>query len=85
MSSESHGVSAAQDERVALSAQHIKSLFPFHVILDEQMRILHHGDKITQLCPLLAIPDQFSKHLRFIGHAAETASRTFVNTSGQCS
>src|SRR5215472_12743508 len=62
MSSESHGDSAADDPRIAISARHLRSLFPFHLIVDDQLRIVHRGDRLVQLCPLLAIPDLFSSH-----------------------
>lgn len=62
MSSELRGVSAADDLRIALSAAHIGLLFPFHVIFDEGLRILHNGEKLAQLCPLLTISDLFSDH-----------------------
>jgi class 3 adenylate cyclase len=62
MSSTSHGISATHGASPALSAPHLKSLFPFHLMIDEQMRILHYGEGLVRVCPLLATSEPFHKH-----------------------
>lgn len=64
MSSTSHGSSASAYERLTLSAQHLESLFPFHIVFDEEMRIIHHGARSLRLCPTLKTGDLFSEHFQ---------------------
>ena len=64
MSSTSHGNSAGSYGRLTLSAQHLRALFPFHIVFDAEMRIIHHGDRLARLCPTLKTGDQFSEHFQ---------------------
>jgi len=62
MSSTSHGNSAGSYGSITLSAQHLRALFPFHIVFDTEMRLIHHGDRLGRLCPKLKMGDLFSEH-----------------------
>jgi hypothetical protein len=62
MSSISHGSDAARDERVSLSARQLQSIFPFHIIFDQEMRIVDCGDRLVRLSPALSTQDLFDEH-----------------------
>ena len=64
MSSTSHGNSAGSYGSLTLSAQHLRVLFPFHIVFDGEMRIIHHGDRLGRLCPTLKPGDLFSEHFQ---------------------
>jgi class 3 adenylate cyclase len=64
MSSISHGNSAGAYGHLTLSAEHLRALFPFHIVFDAEMRIIHHGDKLARLSPTLKMGDQFSEHFQ---------------------
>jgi class 3 adenylate cyclase len=64
MSSISYGNNADSYGPLTLSAHHLQSLFPFHIVFDAEMRIIHHGDRLARLCPTLKTGDLFSEHFQ---------------------
>jgi len=64
MSSTSHGNSAGFYGNLNLSSQHLRALFPFHIVFDAGMRIIHHGERLVRLCPTLKAGDLFSEHFQ---------------------
>jgi class 3 adenylate cyclase len=64
MSSTFHGNSAGSYGPLVLSAQHLRELFPFHIVFDIDMRIIHNGESLVRLCPMLKKGDLFSEHFQ---------------------